>query len=661
VARIGIDLGTWNSADAFSAEKGQLTPISSRDGETLYGKTFPSFVFFDANGEVCSIGEHAKNEWALNPGLVVWGVKRFVGMPYDEAFKAEDGFSLFGYRDRIERTDSGRIAIRFGSKVYTPTDVLAITLRRIKEDSENVQLNPMLNGKVDGAVITVPAYFDPTRVGPVLHAAELAGFGKAEVNVTQIAEPTAAMLSYVSANRNQLPRGGKGLHILTFDIGAGTTDVTLNRCDSIDGGIIVTEVSVEGDNHVGGINMDSALLGFLKSKYASTGLAGDATAQAKLRDSIERTKIELTEYRDMEKASLSTAVSGKPTRFELSRDEMVAALSPVWDRAVLPLHELFRTAKRRANIGPDRVDIVLFVGGPSKMPWLRQRVSRELAEIGLRADVLAQIDRIDTDGFPLGCDPMKAVAHGAALTAEGHMGYVNKLNKCGYGVTLGKDYYECILKETQPYPTREEKLGLSCRTTHNLVSVPLVRKTTATNPESPRESKVEYVSLQELDFFLPGEAGVPQVEVSLQITDNKRLMVQIVNPSSGHKTKYENADLFKLSGESVELQDTEPPSAETPPPEPPRPTWTALQLRKARNAAMAAIDLGKTSSCLKEIASLKDATALASRPDVDPNAVCPEILNRTSVLLYALRAADAMSEEEFLTSRALLRSIEKGV
>jgi molecular chaperone DnaK (HSP70) len=663
VARIGIDLGTWNSAAAFCPEEGSdHNDVAGRDGETIYGKTFPSFVFFDTNGEVRVIGEHAKEQVALNPGLVVWGVKRFVGMPYDEAFKVEEGFRLFGYRDRVERTDSGGIAIRFGSKVYTPTDVLAIILRRIKEDAENVELNPMLNGKVDGATITVPAYFDPTRVTPVLRAAELAGFGKVGEQIAETAEPTAAMLAYVNANRDTLPKGGKGLHVLTFDIGAGTTDLTLNRFDLMDGDIVVTEVSIEGDNHVGGINMDSALLDFLKHKYASTGLADDETAQAKLLPKIEQAKIELTEYREMDKASLLTVVRGKPARFELSRDELVATLTPVWDRAVLPLHELFRESKRRANVGPDRVDIVLFVGGPSKMPWLRQRVRRELAEIGVPPVILAQVDRIDTAGFPPGCDPMKAVAHGAALQRI----YVTKLNPYGFGTSFGEDYYACILKDNQPHPIREEKLPLIYYTTGKRTTVDLIRKTCVADPVS-KQSKAVYVRLGEFDFYVPGGPDIRTVEVSLLVTKDRELEARIKHEPSGQSVVYKSASRF--TGEQVYMQETNPPK-------PPKPEdiadlrrrvatdgrdWTPAQLTRVVHAAGEVAKLPGSQFVSAELTALRDAAAKASFPDAVPQTACPDVLNRANVLLDALHGAGAISQKEFEFHRDQLREIEQGV
>lgn len=664
MARIGIDLGTFNSAAAIVLGDGLPVTIEGRDGESIYGKTYPSFVFFDANGEVKSVGQIAKNDWARNPTNVVWGVKRLVGLSYDQAYGDEDGFRRFGYRDRIQRADDGGIEIRFVGRAFSPTDILAIILRYIKEDAENVTLNPLLNGKVDGAVITVPAYFDPTRVGPVLHAAELAGFGKVEMDVTEISEPTSATMCYVNANRRRLPRDGKGMHVLTFDIGAGTTDVTVNRVDAVEGDLLATEVSIEGDNACGGLDMDYALLDLLIEKYPALAEMDDVS-KARIQEKVEQSKIELSEDAGLAKVAFRSLIAGKPTSFEITREEMVNRLGPVWDRAVLPLHELFREAKRRANVTPDRIDLVLFIGGPTRMPELRHRIREELAEIGVPQAVLARIDAIDTEGFPAGNDPMKSVALGAALSAEGRV-FSTKLVPYGFGVPLGRDYYHAVLKDNQPAPTREEKLSLWFKSHSNRVTVVLARKTCDTDPDDKTVSRAKYWVLGQYDFYLPGSQDVPTAEVCMSITENRRLITRIVHKESGHSVTYANVDL--MTGEEAELQEDTPPGqasadeyravAERVRTE--RRGWSTNHLQRAVHAARAVSDLGEPGSCREARAALQQSAARATRPDADPNHACPDVLNRALELLASLHREGSLSETDFKTHRDELRNIEKG-
>lgn len=211
---IGIDLGTYNSSAAFATER-EVIIVESRYGKTVYGKNFPSFVLFDHNGKMQMVGKTAKAQGLRDPKLLVWGVKRLVGLSFDQA-RSQGEFRRFKYD--VEKGPGGSILIRVGEERYTPSHILELILREIKQDAENTKVNPMIGSGVERAVISVPAYFDATRVAPILNAGKNAGFTEVET----IAEPTAAAMSYDVEIK-------KKARILTFDLGAGTLDVTVDR------------------------------------------------------------------------------------------------------------------------------------------------------------------------------------------------------------------------------------------------------------------------------------------------------------------------------------------------------------------------------------------------------------------------------------------------
>ncbi|HUT77843.1 MAG TPA: Hsp70 family protein, partial [Polyangia bacterium] len=210
---IGIDLGTYNSAAAVAVGRNRVAMIESRYGKTLYGKSFPSFVLFDHNGNRQLVGQRAREELPLNPKLVVWGVKRLVGLSYQAAREAGE---LDRFRYELEEGPGGGILIRVGDERFTPSHILEHILREIKEDAENSRVNPLVGGPVDRAVISIPAYFKAIRTAPIIEAARHAGFAE----VDTIAEPTAAAIQYCL----DVPQEA---HLLAFDIGAGTLDVTV--------------------------------------------------------------------------------------------------------------------------------------------------------------------------------------------------------------------------------------------------------------------------------------------------------------------------------------------------------------------------------------------------------------------------------------------------
>jgi hypothetical protein len=205
---------------------------------------------------------------------------------------------------------------------------------------------------------------------------------------------------------------------------------------------------------------------------------------------------------------------------------------------------------------------------------------------------------------------------------------------------------------------------LISRTTRNRLTVDLVRRTSVTDPIN-KQSKVEYVCLGEFDFYVPGSRGVRRAEVSLNTTENRRLIAKITDPVSGHSVTYESADRF--TGRPIEMQDTTPPpglSAEdiAEIEKGPRPTtyWTTKQLHDAIHAAGEIERLAPGGGTTGRVQVLREARARASRTDADPNKACPEVLDRALEALDALHDAGELRQGDFESHRNQLRKIEQG-
>jgi molecular chaperone DnaK len=280
---IGIDLGTYNSAAAVAIGRDKVIMIRSRYGRTVYGsgKNFPSFVLFDYNGKKQMVGILAKAN-RRDPRILIWGVKRLVGLSYDEAQRRGE---LDRFHYNIEKGPGGGILIRVGEERFTPSHILEFILNEIKEDAENDKINPEAGKNIENAVISVPAYFDATRTGLIKEAAENVGFKKVET----IAEPTAAAIQYAAHGLDIKEKS----YILTFDIGAGTLDITVMLILSENGEIIPGEVCTSGNESLGGIDIDDLLAEYIMSKY-NLNFENDLDLKATFTEEVEKAKVNLS-------------------------------------------------------------------------------------------------------------------------------------------------------------------------------------------------------------------------------------------------------------------------------------------------------------------------------------------------------------------------------
>ena len=651
---LGIDLGTCNSAAAFQMGKDVImveSVGSSKYGPSFFGKNFPSYVLFDGNGQKKLVGRQAKAEGFNAPKLLVWGAKRLIGLTYDTAKQRNE---LDRFEFDIERGQNNSILIKVGEERYTPSHILEFILREIKQDAENKNINPMIGENLNRAVVGIPAYFDTTRYVPIIEAARRAGFSE----VTTIPEPTAAALNYGLKTE-------KKSRILTFDLGGGTLDVTIGLLLPQNGELRLGELCTSGDENLGGIDMDKAITNYLVEKYC----VEKSTVPFELRrDEVERAKIRLSK-------KMTTNVNSESGRdMELSRQELETAIMPILERCKGPI----RTALHHAELGADQLDHVLWVGGPTSMPCVRNIVIEELKELGATSELLQQLKNFEMAGFNI--NPMECVAKGAAIkTAEGaHIKLEAPVEPNGYGTIVGPLYFYTIIPPFSHYPIRSTVQIVFPDLESLLVTIKIVRK----RVYYKSEKSVMYSHLGDFDFYIKSIGEKPLVNVTIDLDDNKEPTFIFEHVQTHEILKIHGLEHFQKEGKEIILQeelirDEDSPSSlnsdsqntdekslyerefnqRTSQNTASHRNWTSQQLDKSISLARLIAEnySGKTRNYGVKC---KESELL----NIAQNAKVSEtynVLNRILELLWALLNDSTMSQEEYEKFLEELRRIER--
>ena len=486
---IGIDLGTSNSAAAFmEGNKPKLIPAA--EGTIVGGgKAFPSYVAIDKSGNLL-VGEPARRQAVANPQNTLTAFKRKMG--------AKDKITLAG-------------------KEYTPPQLSAFVLQKIKKDAE-----AYLGEKVDEAVITVPAYFDDSQRQATKDAGAIAGLKVSRI----INEPTAAALAYgIDKTKGEA-------QILVFDLGGGTLDVTI-----MDFGDGVFEVlSTSGDTKLGGTDMDEVILNYIADEFKNqegVDLRRDAMAQQRLRDAAEKAKIELSSATETEinLPYITADTSGpKHLTMKINRAKLEDLIRPIVEKCRGPLEQALKDAKLK----PEDVEKVILVGGPTRMPMVQKLVE----------------DIIGKDKIARGVDPMECVAFGAAVQ----------------GAVLSGDVKDVLLLDVIPLTLGIETMG-GVRTPliDRNTTVP-TSKTQVFSTASDSQPQVEIHVLQGeramasdnrtlgrfiLDGIPPAPRGVPQVEVTFDVDANGILKVAAKDKATGRSQNITIQDSSALSKDDI--------------------------------------------------------------------------------------------------------------
>jgi molecular chaperone DnaK len=459
---MGIDLGTTNSAAAILKD-GKPVIIPATEGTSVGGKAFPSVVAFTEDGQVV-VGELAKQKKFSNLGRTIESAKRKMG----GVFK----FSISG-------TD------------YTPQEVSAFILRKIKKDAE-----AFLGEKVDRAVITVPAYFDNNQRQATKDAGEIAGFRIEKI----INEPTAAALAYA------LDKAQENFKLMVIDLGGGTLDVTIMEKTKGDFQI----KSTSGDNKLGGIEMDNALTEYVIQEFKNqTGLniRNDKKARERIRQAVEIAKIQLSNLitTDINVISIAKDQEGNPIDLELpiTRAQLEELVSPIIERCRSPLMKALKGAK----LSPQDIDKIILIGGPTRMPAVKKFVTTVMGR--------------EPEG---GLDPMEAVAMGAAIQGgiisnEIRDVTVQDILSLPLGIEVIDGSVDHIVEQFTPIPAKQSKLFMNPINSTTPIKIHVVQG------EGNMAYDCASLGIFNLPDIPPATKDEPQVEVAFDIDINGILNV----------------------------------------------------------------------------------------------------------------------------------------
>lgn len=536
---IGIDLGTTNSVVAIISG-GKPEVIPSSEG----GRLIPSVVAIDDKGQEL-VGSPAKNQAVINPTGTIYSVKRLIGRRWDDSGVQKDK-ELLPFE--MQKSKNGGVEVKMGDKWYTPQEISAKVLAKLKKDAESY-----LGESVSEAVITVPAYFDDAQRKATKDAGKIAGLDVKRV----INEPTAAALAYgLESNKDEI--------VAVYDLGGGTFDISILEI----GDGVFEVLSTNGDTHLGGDNFDQKLIDHLADQFKKDNginLKEDKTALQRLKEAAEKAKIELSssEVAEINIPYITADANGpKHLKITLTRADLEKIVMELIDATIPPCEKALKDAK----LNKSDIDEVLLVGGMTRMPAVQKKV-REFFEKdpnkGVNPDEVVS---------------MGAAIQGGVLAGDSNIKDITLLDvtPLTLGIETAGGVRTVMIGRNTTIPAEKTEIFSTYSDNQPAVEIHVL--------QGEREMAVDNKTLGKfiLDGIPPAPRGVPQVQVTFAIDANGILNVKAVDKATNKEQKITITASTGLSDDEIEkmVEDAAKNAAED---------KSKKELAEARNEADSAI------------------------------------------------------------------------